>query len=345
MSLTFEALEETRKMALQYCVPPAQLEKAALGMYGALLKDPYVLRLSQFIRSAADLIGEQRRIAMLLFGGIRYPERFVGTFGMHHPQVGEMPKEQVLITTGIQMLMAQPYLWRDDMRMAAVKSKLPDHVFGQESVPYPIMYWGFESGTSWQLPANSLRAEQGHEWIDDLGPDDKVIGDGVLLMHQENGMAFCQIGSISGPDKQAEKMLMLLDHFLLPYGWRYPSDWPEYAQESVRSSLAMLSFLNSPFIDKTPTRPNRAARRAAEKVGQETTNDSVIVVQLRQPRHETPRNSNGQEAEWKHQWIVRGHHRAQWYPSIQQHKVIWIAPHVKGPEGLPLLEKVYDVVR
>jgi hypothetical protein len=45
---------------------------------------------------------------------------------------------------------------------------------------------------------------------------------------------------------------------------------------------------------------------------------------------------------YDHRWVVRGHWRKQWYPSRNDHLPIWISPHVKGPDGAPLLtgEKV-----
>lgn len=45
------------------------------------------------------------------------------------------------------------------------------------------------------------------------------------------------------------------------------------------------------------------------------------------------------------QWIVRGHPRAQWYPSEQVNKLIWIDPYKKGPEGAPFVEAVRHVRR
>lgn len=53
------------------------------------------------------------------------------------------------------------------------------------------------------------------------------------------------------------------------------------------------------------------------------------------------------DREYHHQWLVRGHWRQQWYPSRDVHRPIWIAPHIKGPEGAPLLggEKVYALQR
>jgi hypothetical protein len=40
---------------------------------------------------------------------------------------------------------------------------------------------------------------------------------------------------------------------------------------------------------------------------------------------------------YEHQWVVRGHWRNQWMPSRNDHRPIWIHPHIKGPNGAPLL--------
>lgn len=89
--------------------------------------------------------------------------------------------------------------------------------------------------------------------------------------------------------------------------------------------------------------PNRASRKRIQRMQQEP--KAVRVIRL---RHAS--NSSGNSAsdrEYHHQWIVRGHWRQQWYPSREVHRPVWIAPHVKGPEGAPLLggEKVHAWVR
>lgn len=38
-----------------------------------------------------------------------------------------------------------------------------------------------------------------------------------------------------------------------------------------------------------------------------------------------------------HRWKVRGHWRRQWYPSENDHKVIWIDEHTSGPGDRPLI--------
>lgn len=87
---------------------------------------------------------------------------------------------------------------------------------------------------------------------------------------------------------------------------------------------------------------DRAARRRIEKQGK--TPPRVRVISLRRRAGES---SGDSDREYHHQWIVRGHWRQQWYPERQVHRPIWIAPHIKGPEGAPLLggEKVYALKR
>lgn len=90
----------------------------------------------------------------------------------------------------------------------------------------------------------------------------------------------------------------------------------------------------------TSVGPDRASRRRLERQGRKPA--TVRVIELRQPDR-SDANGGGTDREYHHQWIVRGHWRQQWYPAHQVHRPMWIAPHVKGPEGAPMLggEKVY----
>jgi hypothetical protein len=76
-------------------------------------------------------------------------------------------------------------------------------------------------------------------------------------------------------------------------------------------------------------------------------NPTVNTVALRRSQHsdDSPILATGRE--YRHQWIVSGHWRKQWYPSIEDHRPIWISPHIKGPDGAPLLksERVYTLNR
>jgi hypothetical protein len=88
----------------------------------------------------------------------------------------------------------------------------------------------------------------------------------------------------------------------------------------------------------TEVHVDRAARKRLRRLGQEPT--PVRVIELRRPAHS---GSGDGSREFHHQWIVRGHWRQQWYPAREVHRPVWIAPHIKGPEGAPLIggEKVY----
>jgi hypothetical protein len=89
---------------------------------------------------------------------------------------------------------------------------------------------------------------------------------------------------------------------------------------------------------------DRPARRRLQKRGYEP--PRVRVVTLRRASG-SPSTVGDSDREYHHQWIVKGHWRQQWYPSRGVHRPVWIAPHIKGPEGAPLIggEKVYAWTR
>ena len=73
----------------------------------------------------------------------------------------------------------------------------------------------------------------------------------------------------------------------------------------------------------------------------------ITVVTLRRPETRST-DPEHRTVDWSHRWIVDGHWRQQWYPSLGQHRQIWISPYVKGPTDLPLVvpkAHVYQFVR
>jgi hypothetical protein len=67
----------------------------------------------------------------------------------------------------------------------------------------------------------------------------------------------------------------------------------------------------------------------------------VRVVRLR--RAQQTQDNTPAARDWQHRWVVRMHKVRQWYPSLQQHKVIYRGPYIKGPGDKPLLNG--EVVR
>ncbi|MET9878558.1 hypothetical protein ABZZ36_28575 [Actinacidiphila glaucinigra] len=75
--------------------------------------------------------------------------------------------------------------------------------------------------------------------------------------------------------------------------------------------------------------------------------DNVRVIRLTAQasgRQAQSAQSAGNRA-YHHRWPVRMHKVRQWYPSRQEHRVIWRGPYIKGPADAPLLigEKAYLV--
>jgi hypothetical protein len=72
-------------------------------------------------------------------------------------------------------------------------------------------------------------------------------------------------------------------------------------------------------------------------------NPDVRVVALRRAGSSGRVADQAGPHQWHHHWVVRMHKVRQWYPSLQQHKVIYRGPYVKGDMAKPLLAG--DVVR
>lgn len=94
-------------------------------------------------------------------------------------------------------------------------------------------------------------------------------------------------------------------------------------------------------------RPDRPARRRLQRMGVDLLQvPELRVVTLRRLR-KVERSDEVEETQWTHRWVVDGHWFPQWYPSLQEHRLIWKSPFVKGPEHLPLVVKrrVYRFTR
>ncbi len=63
----------------------------------------------------------------------------------------------------------------------------------------------------------------------------------------------------------------------------------------------------------------------------------VTVIRLRRGRDSEVAEPAGRGLSV--QFPVRGHWRNQWFPSLEDHRQVWISPYVKGPEGAPFVCK------
>lgn len=93
-------------------------------------------------------------------------------------------------------------------------------------------------------------------------------------------------------------------------------------------------------------RADRATSRRLVRARSYRPDALVRIIELRR-RQAVESGPEDATREYYHQWIVRGHWRNQWYPSLNANRPVWIAPHIKGPEGAPLLggEKIHALKR
>lgn len=180
-------------------------------------------------------------------------------------------------------------------------------------------------------------------------------------IHFEDGCTTPLRGAIWGSDETRFMVIPVADpHDGVPIEGRlvaYPdmhfgNDFGEELEnvEVDQSSIQTLEFLAlilttwllmaQPLASSEQIEPDRAAKKRLRRAGHEPA--PVRVIELRRPKV-TGIEPGESGRSYSHRWITRGHWRQQWYPAREVHRPVWIAPHVKGPEGAPLIggEKVY----
>ncbi|MEU1787142.1 hypothetical protein ABZ553_14955 [Streptomyces sparsogenes] len=108
----------------------------------------------------------------------------------------------------------------------------------------------------------------------------------------------------------------------------------------IRAFRSAWLLMQQPLAEASDVEPDRATTKRLRRAGHEPR--PVRVIQLRRPKDAGEPGDGSRD--YHHQWIVRGHWRNHWHPKRQVHRPVWIAPHVKGPEGAPMIggEKVYE---
>lgn len=128
---------------------------------------------------------------------------------------------------------------------------------------------------------------------------------------------------------------------------RDPDDWNEGQAFLARLLAASWAFLDQTILVSEPTPIDRHVQRRNKH-----TANNLNVIYLRRVRNHKTETNQEQTAptrsiEYTCRWLVRGHWRNQYYPSLKQHKTRWILPYPKGPDDKPLKIKpsVIAVVR
>lgn len=113
-------------------------------------------------------------------------------------------------------------------------------------------------------------------------------------------------------------------------------------------ALMQVTFriLQQKITSSGKTRLPKGFRKRAEREGYDPY--TKVVTLRRYEAKGTGEYSEGDEPYYSHRFLVEGHWRRQWYPSLQEHRQIWIDTFVKGPEDGELIVKpnrAIEVVR
>ncbi|MFD9271022.1 hypothetical protein ACFWB1_27095 [Streptomyces goshikiensis] len=92
--------------------------------------------------------------------------------------------------------------------------------------------------------------------------------------------------------------------------------------------------------------PQEPDTHSQVRPGETRPDPDVRVIRL---AHQIPAQrsaeKDGSSRAYHHRWTVRMHKVRQWYPSTQEHRLIWRGPYIKGPADAPFMigEKAYAV--
>jgi hypothetical protein len=229
----------------------------------------------------------------------------------------------------LEIINAVPYLWKSEQWEIAALSDIPRHEISEHQLPFPLCWFTFDRGFEPFRDMNKGTPIECMKSIDAL----------MLLEYKKSLMMF-----IFGVDHTLQGRCVYQTFPIA--GLIFPDELQEEARLPIGRLLSCLSFLRSPHIEKREEGLNRSARRSlGDALPSISSEDSKRVRFLSLQRHMAGSKAaaKNQHIEWSHQWLVCGHHRNQYYPSTQEHKLIWVSPYIKGPEDKPLKPRAYKV--
>jgi hypothetical protein len=271
---------------------------------------------------------------------VRLALRYIGNDTLPHPNaVGEVLGMRDLLAILLSQIEGQPaevstelaenlhealpYLWNADLFLTASSIRLPPHVIGQR-LPYPLMWITFD---------RKLKHFPG---LSEPDGEDNLECVGVLLAEGTSAMGawFVRGSMVDGTTVYARKLLL---------GTRYPED----CDPAWQSLMAALSFMNSPYVTQQEQPMTRRERKnlGLGRADEQEPQNVLRYIDLRAAEVHPAEHGDAHDVQWKCRWLVRCHQRAQWYPSTQSHKIIWIESFIKGPDNAPIKQEAYRVNR
>ncbi|MFJ5804273.1 hypothetical protein [Streptomyces decoyicus] len=185
-------------------------------------------------------------------------------------------------------------------------------------------------------------------------PMPRLVPDGMYGMRGDNALDATSDGSTQWLTEQHKQLQAALTQ---ASAWRAepPADIGEWAGGRVDDPNDDFAFRYMfAFWRLVAQGVTTAQLLISPPTGPRTTDvppdPDVRVVRLSQqmPVQRSKETAEGKQVRtYHHRWPVRMHKVRQWYPSAQEHRLIWRGPYIKGPAEAPLMlgEKVYAADR
>jgi hypothetical protein len=106
-------------------------------------------------------------------------------------------------------------------------------------------------------------------------------------------------------------------------------------------------LMQQPTVAERKTIERSSSRRRSGVAGAPSPT-AVQVIDLRRlhDRADEPQDADSTGREYRHRWMVRGHWRQQAVgPGRKHRKPVYVPPHIKGPDGAPLVTERVHVWR
>jgi hypothetical protein len=139
---------------------------------------------------------------------------------------------------------------------------------------------------------------------------------------------------------------------LWPFGQRHSVNYTHTIEERRRVAMifaAFCIFVHQRLLVAGRQAASRGQRRRLENQKTQVIEPIVNVIELRVREYARSQNPEHRDVDWQVRWIVRGHLRNQWYPSLGIHQPKFVFPYPKGPKDKPLKggvgARVFAVVR
>lgn len=146
----------------------------------------------------------------------------------------------------------------------------------------------------------------------------------------------------SRPDPEKVPPLVPMGGYVMPVSAEEmpASELAPQVEAVARTTWAAWRLMEQPSLaERRLAEVDRPVRRAYARLGRPQ--PEVTIVDLRslyRPQESTDESGHGAGSRFSHRWVVSGHWRRQPHgPGRELRRKIWVADHVKGPDGAPLL--------